>query len=36
LETALEVGRLDGIQKRLSAKIVPFPFYDPKKERVRM
>jgi aminomethyltransferase len=36
LETALEVGRLDGVQKRLSVKIVPFPFYDPKKERVRM
>jgi aminomethyltransferase len=36
LETALEVGRLDGLKKRLAAKVVPFPFYDPKKERVRM
>jgi aminomethyltransferase len=36
LETALEVGRLDGMKKRLSATVVPFPFYDPKKERVRM
>lgn len=32
----VEVGRLDGAQKRLPAKIVPFPFYDPKKERVRV
>lgn len=36
LETALEVGRLDGMQKRFQATVVPFPFYDPKKERVRM
>jgi aminomethyltransferase len=34
--TALEIGRLDGMQKRLKATVVPFPFYDPKKERVRM
>jgi aminomethyltransferase len=34
--TALEVGRLDGMQKRLQATVVPIPFYDPKKERVRM
>ena len=34
--TALEIGRLDGLQKRFKATIVPFPFYDPKKERVRM
>ena len=32
----LEVGKLDGHQKRLPAKIVSFPFYDPNKERVRM
>lgn len=32
----LEIGRLDGMQKRLKADVVPFPFYDPKKERVRM
>jgi aminomethyltransferase len=34
--TELEVGRLDGMQKRLKATVVPIPFYDPKKERVRM
>jgi aminomethyltransferase len=33
---ALEVGRLDGMQKRLKATVVPFPFYDPEKKRVRM
>jgi aminomethyltransferase len=33
--TAVEVGKLDGHQKRIPATIVPFPFYDPKKERVR-
>ena len=32
----VEVGRLDGSQKRLPARIVAFPFYDPKKERVRV
>ena len=32
---AVEVGKLDGHQKRIPATIVPFPFYDPKKERVR-
>lgn len=31
----IEVGQLDGQQKRIPASIVPFPFYDPKKERVR-
>ena len=36
LETKLEIGRLDGMQKRFKATVVPFPFYDPKKERVRM
>lgn len=35
-DTRLEVGRLDGLQKRLKATVVPIPFYDPKKERVRM
>ena len=35
-DTALEIGRLDGMQKRLSALVVPFPFYDPGKKRVRM
>ena len=34
--TAVEVGKLDGVQKRLEAAVVPFPFYDPDKSRVRM
>ena len=33
--TEVEVGRLDGHIKRLSARVVPFPAYDPKKERPR-
>ena len=33
--TEVEVGKLDGHQKRIPAVVVPFPFYDPKKERVR-
>ena len=33
--TEVEVGKLDGHAKRLPAKIVPFPHYDPKKERPR-
>ncbi len=33
--SALEIGKLDGQQKRLKATIVPFPFYDPDKSRVR-
>lgn len=32
---AVEVGKLDGHQKRLPATIVPFAAYDPKKERPR-
>lgn len=35
LDTEVEVGQLDGMQKRLSAKVVSFPFYDPTKSRVR-
>ena len=35
LDTEVEVGKIDGHQKRISAKIVPFPHYDPKKTRVR-
>lgn len=35
LGTELEVGQLDGHLKRLSARITPFPHYDPKKERPR-
>jgi aminomethyltransferase len=33
--TALEIGRLDGQQKRLKATVVRFPFYDPEKTRVK-
>ena len=33
--TELEIGKLDGHQKRITARVVSFPFYDPKKLRVR-
>ena len=33
--TAVEVGRLDGSQKRLKARVVAFPHFDPTKERVK-
>jgi aminomethyltransferase len=33
--TEIEVGKLDGHQKRIPAVVVPFPFYDPRKERPR-
>jgi aminomethyltransferase len=33
--TEVEIGKLDGHQKRLSARVVAFPFYDPDKTRVR-
>ena len=33
--TEVEVGKIDGHQKRISAKVVGFPFYDPTKSRVR-
>ncbi|WP_233231235.1 DUF1989 domain-containing protein [Silvanigrella aquatica] len=33
--TLVEVGKLDGHQKRIKAKIVKFPFYDPEKIRPR-
>jgi aminomethyltransferase len=35
LESALEVGKLDGLQKRIPATVVRFPFYDPDKTRPR-
>ena len=35
LETALQVGQLDGHRKRLDARVVAFPHYDPTKARVR-
>ena len=33
--TEVEVGKLDGHQKRVPAKVVPFPFYDPQKLKPR-
>jgi aminomethyltransferase len=33
--TEVEVGKIDGHQKRIAAKVVVFPFYDPTKSRVR-
>jgi aminomethyltransferase len=33
--TALEVGKLDGLQKRLSGEVTTLPFYDPERTRVR-
>jgi len=33
--TQVEVGKLDGLQKRIGATVVPFAHYDPKKERPR-
>ncbi|MEM7256239.1 MAG: glycine cleavage T C-terminal barrel domain-containing protein, partial [Pseudomonadota bacterium] len=33
--TEVEVGKLDGHQKRLQARVVSYPFYDPDKSRVR-
>ena len=35
INTAVEVGKIDGHQKRIPAKIVSFPHFDPKKTRVR-
>ena len=35
LGTEVEVGKLDGLQKRIAAKVVRFPFYDPDKTRPR-
>ncbi len=33
--TRIEVGQLDGHQKRLAGEVVPLPFYDPERSRVR-
>ena len=33
--TELEIGQLDGLQKRIPCRVVRFPFYDPDKERPR-
>jgi aminomethyltransferase len=35
LGTEVEVGKLDGLQKRIPATVVRFPFYDPDKTRPR-
>jgi aminomethyltransferase len=35
LGTDVEVGKLDGLQKRIAAKVVRVPFYDPDKTRPR-
>ncbi len=35
LGTAVEIGKLDGQQRRLQATVVRFPHYDPDKTRVR-
>ena len=33
--TNVEIGKLDGHQKRIAAKVVNFPFYDPEKTKVK-
>jgi aminomethyltransferase len=33
IDSHLEIGKLDGQQKRLPAKVVPLSHYDPKKTR---
>jgi aminomethyltransferase len=33
--TEVQVGKLDGHQKRIPASVIRFPFYDPDKTRVR-
>ncbi|KAA8735263.1 DUF1989 domain-containing protein [Acinetobacter qingfengensis] len=35
LGTVVEIGKLDGQQKRLTAQVVSLPFYDPERIRVR-
>ncbi len=35
LGTRVEIGKLDGLQKRIAAEVVGFPHYDPQKTRVR-
>ncbi|MEP6972882.1 MAG: DUF1989 domain-containing protein [Actinomycetota bacterium] len=35
LGTHVEIGKLDGLQKRIPATVVRFPFYDPEKTRPR-
>jgi aminomethyltransferase len=35
LGTEVQIGKLDGLQKRIPARVVRFPFYDPEKKRPR-
>jgi aminomethyltransferase len=35
IDTEVEVGKLDGLQKRIPARVVRIPFYDPEKTRPR-
>jgi aminomethyltransferase len=35
IDTGVEVGKLDGLQKRIPARVVRIPFYDPEKTRPR-
>jgi aminomethyltransferase len=35
LDTELEIGQLDGQQKRITVKVVSLPFYDPERTKVR-
>ena len=35
IDSEVEVGKIDGHQKRIPAKIVRFPFYDPEKTKVK-
>ncbi|MBF6057395.1 DUF1989 domain-containing protein [Thiomicrorhabdus heinhorstiae] len=35
IDTEIEIGQLDGQQKRIPAKVVSLPFYDPERTRVR-
>jgi len=35
LSAEVEIGKLDGLQKRIPARVVGFPHFDPKKTRVR-
>ncbi len=35
IDTEVEVGKLDGLQKRIPARVVRVPFYDPEKTRPR-
>jgi len=33
--TNVEIGKIDGHQKRIGAKVIKFPFYDHEKLRVK-